>query len=184
MEKSGALSDEEALRAQLGRPLRAESVPVKRCSLQLPIVIAVPPVLENGEPFPTRYWLTCPLAHKRIARLESAGAVKEYEERRKTDASFSEALDQAHAAYAQERDALVQGDVAIKPRGGVAGVAGGVKCLHAHFAHAAAGGTNPIGEEVRLQIAPLECSVPCVALVEGMPKRNPAWSEPKQGHSS
>lgn len=174
------ISDEEALRAQLGRPLRAESIPVKRCSLHLPIVIAVPPVLENGEPFPTRYWLTCPLAHKRIARLEAAGGVKAYEERRKTDAIFSAALDRAHAAYAEERDALVTGEVRIKPRGGVAGVAGGVKCLHAHFAHAAAGGENPIGQEVATEIAPLECPEPCVARVDGNVRRNPAWSEPKR----
>lgn len=175
------LSDEEALRAQLGRPLRAESRPVKRCPLHLPIVIAVPPVLENGEPFPTRYWLTCPLAHKRIARLEAAGGVKEYEARRKSDVEFGAALDRAHAAYAEERDALVQSEVAIKPRGGVAGVAGGVKCLHAHFAHAAAGGENPIGKEVAAKIAPLECAQPCVADVDGKASRNPAWSEPKLG---
>ena len=32
----------------------------------LPVVVAVPPLLDDGTPFPTRYWLTCPLARIRV----------------------------------------------------------------------------------------------------------------------
>ncbi|MGB5416738.1 MAG: DUF501 domain-containing protein, partial [Polyangiales bacterium] len=68
--------DGDVLALQIGRPLRATSTVVRRCSLGLPIVAEVPPILDTGEPFPTRYWLTCPLAHRRIARLEAEGGVR------------------------------------------------------------------------------------------------------------
>ena len=63
--------DAAIIAVQLGRAQRARSTVVARCPLQLPVVLAVPPRLDTGEPFPTRYWLSCPLAHKRIARLEA-----------------------------------------------------------------------------------------------------------------
>ncbi|MBW2626875.1 MAG: DUF501 domain-containing protein [Deltaproteobacteria bacterium] len=66
----------EVLALQIGRPLRAASKVLRRCNLDLPIVIDVPPILDTGEPFPTRYWLTCPLAHRRIARIEAEGGVR------------------------------------------------------------------------------------------------------------
>ena len=65
--------EHEILALQIGRPLRATSTVLKRCSLGLPIVAEVPPLLDTGEPFPTLYWLTCPLAHRRIARIEAEG---------------------------------------------------------------------------------------------------------------
>ena len=68
--------DSEVLALQIGRPLRAASKVLRRCNLGLPVVAEVPPVLDSGEPFPTRYWLTCPLAHRRIARLEGRGGVR------------------------------------------------------------------------------------------------------------
>ena len=58
-----------------------------------------------------------------------------------------------------------------QPSGGVAGNQTGVKCLHAHYAHHAAGGENPVGEIVASWIEPLDCDVPCV--VDG--EMNPAW---------
>ncbi|MGB5524554.1 MAG: DUF501 domain-containing protein, partial [Polyangiales bacterium] len=76
--------DGDVLALQIGRPLRATSTVVRRCSLGLPIVAEVPPILDTGEPFPTRYWLTCPLAHRRIARLEAEGGVRAAQS--KTDA--------------------------------------------------------------------------------------------------
>jgi hypothetical protein len=41
---------------------------VARCHLGLPVVIQVPPRLDDGTPFPTLYWLTCPLATTLIAQ--------------------------------------------------------------------------------------------------------------------
>ena len=170
--------DAAIIAVQLGRAQRARSTVVARCPLQLPVVLAVPPRLDTGEPFPTRYWLSCPLAHKRIARLEADGEVRRFEEKRSEDPVFAEALAEAHRSYAEERDALVSGE-GIAPRGGVAGiVGGGVKCLHAHYAHQKGGGTNPIGAEVMARIEPLNCAEPCVC-VDTM-QRNPAWQEPPE----
>jgi len=161
--------------AQLGRPLRSPVEVVATCPLGLPVVVAVPPLLDDGTPFPTRYWLTCPLARIRIGRLESAGGVKAMDRRIAADPEFSARMEAAHHRYAAERDALVPDGVAVRPSGGVAGSSGGVKCLHAHYADFAAGNDNPVGELVAAWIEPLDCTVPCV--VDG--ERNSAWVEPR-----
>lgn len=180
------LDDDAAVAAQIGRPLRGRSLPVARCALGVPVVVTVPPVLEDGSPFPTRYWLTCPLAHRRIARLESAGHVKRFESLRETDEAFAAALEHAHEVYAAERDALVPPDAKIPPRGGVGGSRGGVKCLHTHYAHHRGHAPtpdgaplNPVGAWVADEIEPLDCQVACVAELDGRVGRNPAWSEPR-----
>lgn len=169
--------------AQIGRPLRGRSLPVARCDLGIPLVVSVPPVLEDGSPFPTRYWLTCPLAHRRVARLESAGHVKRFEALRESDAEFAEALAAAHRAYAEERDALVPADAKIPPRGGVGGARRGIKCLHTHLAHhlgvrERAPRLNPVGAWVAGEVEPLRCPVPCVVDEGAGAIKNPAWSEP------
>ncbi|MEM6955598.1 MAG: DUF501 domain-containing protein [Myxococcota bacterium] len=171
-----ASDDDAAITAQLGRAMRAPSQVASRCHLRLPIVAKVPPVLNSGEPFPTHYWLTCPLAHRRIARLESAGGVRAYDARVQDDPAFAKAVAGAHSAYAKERDRLVPDSMPHPPRGGVAGAAGsGIKCLHAHYAHHRGGGENPIGAEVAASIEPLNCASGCVA--DG--KRSPDWREPQ-----
>lgn len=161
--------------AQLGRSLRADSDVVARCHLGLPVVIRVPPVLDDGTPFPTRYWLTCPLAVRRVGRLESAGGVRLMEERAAGDPELGRRLAAAHERYAAERDAQIAPGTALRPTGGVAGARIGVKCLHAHYADHAAGNDNPVGEAVAADVAPLDCRVPCV--VAGA--RNPEWREPR-----
>jgi uncharacterized protein len=163
--------DREVIETQIGRPLRAPSEIVARCHLGLPVVVRVPPHLEDGTPFPTRYWLTCPLAATRIGRLEGAGGVKRMESKAEVDVGFAVGLERAHADYAAERDAAIEQTEAPAPTGGVGGAARGVKGLHAHYAHHAAGGVNPVGELVDDWIGPLDCVVPCV--VEG--EINPAW---------
>src|SRR5690606_33164257 len=84
-ERSGpsALADEDvgAAEAQLGRPLRGVRGVAHRCALGLPVVLEVDPVLDDGAPFPTLYWLSCPLAHRRVARLEAAGGVRAMDQR-------------------------------------------------------------------------------------------------------
>jgi hypothetical protein len=167
--------------AQLGRPLRAISKPVVRCHLGLPVVIEVPPVLDDGTPFPTHYWLSCPLAVRRVARIESRGDIGLIEGRAVADAEFGQRLSAAHERYRTERDRLIPEDAIHRPAGGVAGASFGVKCLHAHYADHAAGiavaepRDNPVGELVAAEIEPLNCTVPCVI----GDQRNPNWVEPK-----
>jgi hypothetical protein len=169
------VTDRQVLEAQIGRPLRAESEVVARCPLGLPAVAAVPPILDDGTPFPTRYWLTCPLAGTRIGRLEASGGVRAVERHAAADEAFAAALAHAHTRYAAERDALVPQGADPAPSGGVAGARAGVKCLHAHYADHAAGNDNPVGAMVAPWVEPLDCTIPCV--VEGL--ANPRWREPK-----
>lgn len=154
---------------------------VARCHLGLPVVIAVPPHLDDGTPFPTRYWLTCPLAIRRIGRIESAGGVRMAEERIEHEPGYRTRFDAAMARYAADRDARVAPDAPPhRPSGGVGGSHRGVKCLHAHYADHAAGNDNPVGEDTARSLEPLDCTVECVTVVDATPVRNPAWREPKR----
>lgn len=172
------MNDDDVVQAQIGRPPRAGADVVVRCSLGLPVVVRMPPVLPSGEPFPTRYWLTCPLAHRRVARLEADSGVARFDARLRDDPAFREAFDRANERHARDRDAALPGEVAIAPRGGVGGTRDGVKCLHMHLADQLASGQNPVGAEVAADILPLDCAVPCVAEIEGRVAKSPDWREP------
>jgi len=170
------MDDDAVIAAQIGRPTRARSEVVVRCHLDLPVVIKMPPFLDDGTPFPTRYWLTCPLAVIRIGRLEAAGGVKSAELAASFNPEFAARLAAANTAYAADRDEGVGDGVEPRPSGGVGGVVGdGVKCLHAHYAHHAAGGDNPVGEMAAGDVEPLDCEVVCTA--DG--GLNPQWREPR-----
>jgi hypothetical protein len=171
-------SDRALVEAQLERPVRSEVDVVTRCHLGVPVVIRVPPLLDDGTPFPTRYWLTCPLATRRIGRIESVGGVAAMERHAAGDPEFGARLDQAHARYAAERDAALPAEADPRPGGGVGGARAGVKCLHAHYADTAAGNPNPVGEATAVWVEPLDCSVRCVVETEDGAERNPEWREP------
>jgi len=174
--------DGDVLALQIGRPLRATSTVLRRCSLDLPIVAEVPPILDTGEPFPTRYWLTCPLAHRRIARLEAKGGVRAAQSKLDADPERMRALQAAHARYARQREALLTADARNRPNGGVGGTSTGVKCLHAHYADFAAGNENPVGRDVHEALGEPCCEMPCVAKIDGELRRNPNWREPTDDH--
>lgn len=163
--------DRKVIEVQIGRPIRATSEVVARCHLGLPVVVRVPPLLDDGTPFPTLYWLTCPLATTRVGRLEGAGGVKRMERRAEVDAAFAARLEAANNSYESERDSYLTDEASPRPSGGVGGTRTGIKCLHAHYAHTRAGGENPVGDLVRDWIEPLDCALPCV--VDG--SWNPDW---------
>ena len=166
-----AQGDRRVIEAQIGRPQRADSEVVSRCHLDLPVVVRVPPILDDGTPFPTLFWLTCPLASARIGRLESAGGVKRMEAKAEQDEVFAAELVVAHRSYAAERDSLVPASSDPVPSGGVGGARAGVKCLHAHYAHTRAGGPNPVGDLVADWVEPLDCTELCVVGDD----LNPSW---------
>ena len=172
------MDDREVVATQIGRPLRSAANVIARCHLEMPVVTKVPPLLDDGTPFPTMYWLTCPLANRRVGRIESVGGVRSMERHTGGDRGFRERLDAANARYAAERDALIPVDAEPRPTGGVGGTREGVKCLHAHYADHAAGNDNPVGEAVAPWVEPLDCVVPCVVESEDGAMANPAWSEP------
>lgn len=170
--------DDAVVAAQLGRPLRATAEVVSRCPLGLPVVTKVPPILDDGTPFPTLYWLSCPLASIRIGRLEGAGGVKTMEWKADAVPEFGAALEAAHARYAAEREALLPDGADPIPSGGVGGTRVGVKCLHAHYADSRAGNDNPVGAMVTPWVEPLDCTIPCVLEGDAI-VANPAWVEPR-----
>jgi len=176
------MDDRAAVAAQLERQPRSPINVVARCPLGIPVVIDVPPHLDDGTPFPTTYWLTCPLASRRIARIESAGGVKAAERRLEADPDLTGRHETTMTRYAMQRDARVdESRDRPRPSGGVAGAVAGVKCLHAHYADYAAGNDNVVGEWTAAEIEPLDCSIACVAAAERTVVRNPQWHEPKRG---
>jgi hypothetical protein len=125
----------------LGRPPRGRFDVVLRDAGGEPVVIRNDPLLEDGTPMPTRYWLVAADLCDRVSRLEAAGGVREAEA-----AVDPVVLAAAHDRYAAERDAaLPAGHTGPRPSGGVGGTRRGVKCLHAHFAWHLAGGDDPVG---------------------------------------
>jgi hypothetical protein len=122
-------------------------------------VIAVAPTLEDGTPFPTTYWLTCPALVEAIHALESAGEHREWARRAEADPGFAAHLLAADAACRAARKAEGGGTDPCEGTG-VAGQADplAVKCLHARVAAALAGTGDPVGEGVleRLAAEPME----------------------------
>jgi hypothetical protein len=109
-----------------------------------PVVIRNPPVLDDGTPMPTLYWLVGRDERRAVGRLESTGGTREA-----ADAAGPEAVADAHRRYAAERDRALPPDHAgPRPSGGVGGTRVGVKCLHAHYAWYLAGGDDPVGRWV------------------------------------
>jgi hypothetical protein len=141
-------ADLAAVAALLGRkPGGNFTVAVRRADGQ-PSVIANEPLLCDGTPMPTRYWLIDPELSSLVARLESEGGVKAAEA-----AVDADRLAAAHEHYARQRDALLPAQWAgPRPSGGVGGTRQGVKCLHAHTAWWLAGGDDPVGQWVAEQL--------------------------------
>ncbi len=142
-------SDVAALTVLLGRAPRGAFDIVVRDAADEPMVIRNSPLLDDGTPMPTRFWLVDPALSTRVARIESAGGVRAAEA-----AVDAEELQRAHDRYAAERDAAIPADHAgPRPHGGVGGTRRGVKCLHAHYAWHLAGGDDPVGRWVAAALA-------------------------------
>ena len=134
-------TDRSAVAQLLGRtPAGAFTVVVRRPN-GAPAVIENHPVLDDGRPMPTRYWLVDKELREAVSRLEAAGGVK-----RAAREVPTQAVEKAHQTYAAERDALVpKGHAGPVPTGGVGGTRRGIKCLHAHLAWYLAGGSDAVG---------------------------------------
>ena len=134
----------------LGRaPQGAYEIVVRDPGTGDPLVLRNAPVLDDGRPMPTRYWLLDSTTRDRISRLEAEGGVDRAE--RTVD---PDDLARAHQRYADERDAAIPATHrGPRPSGGVGGTRIGVKCLHAHYAWHLAGGDDPVGRWVHDQLA-------------------------------
>ncbi len=133
----------------LGRRPQGDFEVVVRDNTGDPVVVKNEPLLFDGTPMPTRFWLVGTQPHLLVSRLESAGYI---------DLAESEVdpqeLVQTHQMYAIERDSQIPAEhIGPRPHGGVAGTRTGVKCLHAHYANWLAGGKDVVGAWVAKRLA-------------------------------
>jgi hypothetical protein len=154
--------DEASIEAQLGRAPRSIHEIGHRCPCGNPDVVTTEPRLDDGTPFPTTYYLTCPRAASRIGTLEASGLMKEMQDRLGTDPDLAEKYAAAHEDYLAVRTAIAE-----VPE--IAGVSAGgmpdrVKCLHVLAGHSLARGrgVNPLGDEVLDLLGEWWASGPCV----------------------
>ena len=157
-----APADEAVIGAQLGRPPRAMHEVAHRCPCGNPDVVATRPRLEDGTPFPTTFYLTCPQAASLIGTLEASGLMREMTDRLAADPELAAAYQRAHESYLVFRETL-----AHVPE--ITGVSAGgmptrVKCLHVLAAQALAQGpgVNPLGDEVLDRLGAFWAAGPCV----------------------
>lgn len=148
-------ADREAVTRLLGREPRSAYTVAVRGDDGAPVVLRNMPVMDDGTPMPTLYWLIGPAEVTAVSVLEASGGVDEAE-----DAIGLDAIDDIHRRYAAERDALVPpGHEGPVPFGGVGGTRRGVKCLHAHFAWWLAGGDDAVGEWTASRLAAADARV-------------------------
>lgn len=142
-----------AVSAQLGRPARDVVNVASRCPCGLPQVVSTEPRLQDGTPFPTFFYLTCPRLNAAVSTLESEGFMAQMQQRLAAEPGTAAAYRRAHEMFLAARDEY--GEV-----GEIEGVSAGgmpdrVKCLHVLVAQSLAQGpgVNPFGDEVLAELA-------------------------------
>lgn len=141
-----AYADRVRVEELLGRqPMGAFEV-VVRSNDGDPVVLKNHPVLADGRPMPTLYWLCGERESMLVGRLEAMKGVR----RAEADLGL-EVINASHDRYCAERDAILDAsgvEPTHRPTGGVGGTRNGVKCLHAHYGYWLAGGEDPVGQWV------------------------------------
>lgn len=125
--------------AQLGRPPRGRWQVVTNCPFGFPAVIETAPYLDDGTPFPTLFYLTCPSAVERITEIEASGGVEAFRQTLTADPESAAALDALHDLYRRRRHELateigIDGGAVLER--GIGGPDGPLRasCLHAYAA--------------------------------------------------
>jgi hypothetical protein len=142
------MDDAAIVERQLGRAPRAFRRVAARCPYGRPAVAEQRPFGDDGTPFPTQYWLTCPHLVTQISRLEAAGGVTRWTQAAATDETLRASLEEANAEQRRLRPELPVG---------IAGASrtGSLKCLHAHAAFALARPGYELGERILAEAEPL-----------------------------
>ncbi len=155
--------DTAVVAAQLGRPPRGVHGVAHRCPCGNPDVVATEPRLEDGTPFPTTFYLTCPRAASLIGTLEASGLMRQMTDRLAEDPDLAAAYDRAHTRYLAAREAI--GHVPEITGVSAGGMPTRVKCLHVLAAQSLAQGrgVNPLGDEVLDALGGFWAAGPCVA---------------------
>ena len=165
--------DKQIVELQIGRKLRSESKIKSKCHFNLPTVIEVPPNLDDGTPFPTTFWLTCPMYNKKIGSLESNGMIKDLDEQIENNSALKDKWEERQKSYANYREKMHVKKNPIKPHGGVGGATNSIKCLHAHTADELATNQNVIGKIVIESLGSFNCKNPCYNT--DTLEKNPDW---------
>jgi uncharacterized protein len=159
--------DVQAIHAQLGRSPRGIHEVGHRCPCGNPDVVTTEPRLEDGTPFPTTFYLTCPRAASMIGTLEASGLMREMTDRLAEDDDLRAGYERAHEAYLAARAEIAAQTGQSVPE--IAGVSAGgmparVKCLHVLAAQSLAQGreVNPLGDEVVDALGEWWAEGPCV----------------------
>jgi uncharacterized protein len=130
---------------------------VVRCPFGRPAVTEQAPLDDDGDPFPTTYYLTCRHLVAALSRLEAAGGVERWSEEAREDAQLAASLERATAEQRRVRRELGGGWEHPSLDSGIGGASrgGSLKCLHAHAAFALARPGYALGERVVADAAPI-----------------------------
>lgn len=154
--------DLKKIELQLGRAPRDLIEVVARGTCGNPAVVKTKPRLQDGTPFPTLYYLTCPKLNSIIGSLEATGFMKVLEAKLAQDENLQKNYFLAHESYLKEREEIEN----VLEISGVSagGMPSRVKCLHALAAQTLAKGEgiNKIGDLVLNEISDW-CQAPCIS---------------------
>lgn len=163
--KEATQEDLFCVEQQLGRKPRNVYAIAYRCPCGKPAVVETQPRLEDGTPFPTFYYATCPRLTGAISTLESTGLMTEMNLRLAADTDLADAYAAAHDDYLIVRSAL---GIDVPEIDGISagGMPDRVKCLHSLVAHslAAGPGVNPLGDEALAKLPQWWLEQPCCAV--------------------
>jgi uncharacterized protein len=135
------VDDTRVVSWQLGRPARPFRRVAARCPYGFPAVTEQAPYGEDGEPFPTTYYLTCPWLVAGIARVEAEGGVERFSRAAQEDPELGESLLRADEEQRRLRPELSVGIAGTRRRESL-------KCLHAHAAFALARPGYELGDRI------------------------------------
>jgi uncharacterized protein len=135
------VDDLAVVERQLGRRPRAFRAVAVRCPFGRPAVTEQAPFDEDGRPFPTQFYVTCPFLVAAISRLEAAGGVEVWTRAAADDPELHASLERAQLEQRELRPELAAG-IGGRTR------PGSLKCLHAHAAFALARPGYTLGERI------------------------------------
>src|SRR5262245_21782990 len=142
------MDDVAVVELQLGRAPRAFRRVAVRCPYGLPAVVEQRPFGDDGTPFPTQFWVTCPHLVAQLSRLEAGGGVSRWTQAAADDPELRESLERAHAEQRELRPELPVGI-------GGSSRTGSLKCLHAHAGFALARPGYELGARILAEAEPL-----------------------------
>ena len=120
------------------------------------VLVAVVSPEVRSHPFPTVFYLVDKDLSRRASQLESAGAMRGWNQRLERDAGLRSEYLRAHLMYLKFREEVgrILGVPAFPSPASAGGMPDRVKCLHALLAQSLAmgPGINPIGDETAKEV--------------------------------